>query len=286
MKPLYFFSGIFALNYAIVKRDPIMTWCNMLYDNMCLYIGYKNSEIVINKSVLDTYIDKLCSNFLHTYELTDIDFNENISKIFYDKENLQKELEPVNNNLQLEWSRRILYEFTPRGNIMMHYDPYKLCFNYYCDTNSMTNKLLNAVCMKYCTIYRCRDFFIDKEYLPENCESKLLTVHYKNKKITEKKSQKNDLDMSVFIKVKRQDTSSTDNLNNKDKQPKSTDELHKNKFIHMGKIYNMPLISIPNKKNKMNNFNTDILDDLKGEDKLQQQVMSYKAFKDSKLNES
>ena len=34
----------------------------------------------------------------------------------------------------------------------------------------------------------------------------------------------------------------------------------------------------------MNNFKTDILDDLKAEDDLQQQVMSYKEFKNSKLN--
>jgi len=283
MKPLYFFSGIFALNYAIQKKEQIMILCNKLCDNICLYIG-KPRKIVINKSVLDTYIDRLCSDFLNTYQLTDIDFNENISEIFYDKEKLQKELEPVNNNVQLEWKRRILYEFTPRGNVIMYYDPYKLCFNYYCDTNSMTNKLLNAVCMKYCTIYRCRDFFIDNEYIPKNSESKLLTVHYKNNEAKKVKSKKNDLDMSVFIKVKKNNVSSVNDLNDKDNKSKQSPELYKNKFIHMGKICNMSFISLPDKKYKMNNFKTDILDDLKAEDDLQQQVMSYKEFKNSKLN--
>ena len=84
--------------------------------------------------------------------------------------------------------------------------------------------------------------------------------------------------------MKRKDTSSTDKLNNIDKQPKSTDESYKNKFIYMGKTSNMSFISLPNKKYKMNNFKTDILDDLKAEDDLQQQVMSYKEFKNSKLN--
>ena len=138
--------------------------------------------------------------------------------------------------------------------------------------------------MKYCTIYRCRDFFIDNEYIPKNSESKLLAVHYINNEAKKVKSKKNDLDMSVFIKVKKNNVSSVNDLNDKDNKSKQSPELYKNKFIHMGKICNMSFISLPEKKYKMNNFKTDILDDLKAEDDLQQQVMSYTEFKNSKLN--
>ena len=80
------------------------------------------------------------------------DINDNVEKEFYTKETYNNALEQENNILESNWKKRILIENTPRGNVYMYYDAYKLGFSYYSDTSSLSYNLLNAVAMKYCRI--------------------------------------------------------------------------------------------------------------------------------------
>lgn len=111
------------------------------------------------------YIEKEKKKFLDTYSIADA--NNSIDPVLYNEEEYKKLVVSEDNNLETYWQSRILFENTPRGNIIMYYDAYKLGFAYYSDISGLPYSLLNAVAMKYVRIYKCRDFFIDTSITPE-----------------------------------------------------------------------------------------------------------------------
>jgi hypothetical protein len=59
-----------------------------------------------------------------------------------------------NTELEKMWRTRILFENTPRGNVIMFYDPYKLGFSFYCDQKIISYDILNAIATKYVRMFR------------------------------------------------------------------------------------------------------------------------------------
>lgn len=288
MKSVYFFTTPILLQIAYVNREKIKNVYTEIHNNVLKFFGRKpNTPPVAIKSPMETYVERNLSRFLKTYESTE-KYSENIDDGFYVKDRLKQMLVEANNPLEIEWKRRILYETTPRGNIMMYYDPYKLAFVYYSDTNIMNVSLLNAAAMKYCISYRCRDFFVDNGITPENRHSVLIPIHFieppPQKKGTDKSSTQK-LDNSAFAKFKNYSKQTEESHPNKKvtiisptcPTPK---DVCKNRFIYMGKISNLNVLQ-PIKKytNTINGFKSQHLDNLKGETQLQERVLSYKDFK-------
>jgi hypothetical protein len=138
----------------------------------------------------------------------------------YDKDMYFELIKMESNYLEKEWHSRILFETTPRGNIIMFYDPYKLGFNYYCDSNGIPYNILNAVAMKYVLTFYCRDFFVDdrishyfkKSDIITNIKdynSPLITLYFIEEKI--KKSIKNSIKAGNSSFVKNKNYGKTDN---------------------------------------------------------------------------
>jgi hypothetical protein len=150
---------------------------------------------------LITYYNKNKRRFVSSFQ-DDKDYNDNIDSIFYDKNKFQQFMKEECNFIEREWRTRILFENTPRGNIVMFYDPYKQGFSYYCDFNSIPYPVLNAIAMKYVILFRCRDFFVDNKitlnynYLSTSNDnapifsSPLIPIFYNEEKKDEKKSVK------------------------------------------------------------------------------------------------
>jgi hypothetical protein len=289
MRPVYFFTTSVLLQVAYANRERIKNVYTKIRNNVLQFFGGKPiTTPVAIKSPMEMYVERNLTRFLKTYESTE-KYSENIDDGFYEKDRLKQMLIQANNPLEIEWKRRILYETTPRGNIMMHYDPYKLGFVYYSDTNIMNVSLLNAAAMKYCISYRCRDFFVDNGVTPENRDSALIPIHFieppAQQKATDKSSTQK-LDNSAFAKFKNYSKQTEKSHPNNKKvtiisptgpTPK---DVCKNRFIYMGKISNMNVLQ-PIKKytNTINGFKSQHLDNLKGETQLQQRVLSYKDFK-------
>ena len=57
--------------------------------------------------------------------IQNINYSINVEETLYDKEDYKKTLEESDNVLETSWKRRIMIDHTPRGNIIMYYDPYK-----------------------------------------------------------------------------------------------------------------------------------------------------------------
>jgi len=192
------------------------------------------NRIIITISDEERFIQPIKSRFLELIKRDSLDHSQHIDQIFYQKKDFTEYMRSQNTELETTWKTRIILVSTPRGNVIMYYDPYKLGFSYYSDQNVLSYDILNSCAMKYVMIYRCLDFFIDEFTLPEDAKN-LLKIHY----IDEKKSENsliNHNKLSPFMKPKQ-------NAN----QIKSQDKL-RNKFIYLGNMRNFSPCQKPEKK--------------------------------------
>lgn len=270
-KPLYFISFIATYNILFVHRNRIISYFKSFSKKP------KKIENILTKG--EEYVEKRKEQFLEFVE--DIDnSNENMSKEFYNKESYNEILKEEENELEEIWKSKYIMENTPRGNVFMSYDPYKLAFSYYSDSNISYN-ILNAVAMRFCTIFKCKDLFVDQLILKGEKESPLIKILYKEKK----KVKKEDEDLP-FAKLKNYNIQ---DINKKNEQKKKEDEKKvvkeiTNKFVCLGKTYQIKWIKADNLKNKKVNFKSPFMENLKTENELQKQVMDYKAFKKQSEN--
>jgi len=238
-------------------------------------------------SLSKDYFEIQKNNFLNTYKL-EKDFNENIDKCFYNKTKLNIILTEENNELEKKWKTKILFETSPRGNIIMYYDAFKQGFAYYCDQTSIPYNLLNAVAMKYVRIYRCRDFFVDNLETPDENPSPLLDIQEKKEeKKEEKLNEKKETKKSPFATFKNYNTVSNKlkdekKEGKKEETEKKEDKIYiRNKFICLGKMCNFYILqSDPTKKKgkRLVSFKSNLIDSMKTS-ALQTPAMSYSDFK-------
>ena len=274
----------------------------------CLwYIGaYKFPTLPPTK--MEIYETKYKSKFLQIQakdpggseygELSRSEYNQNIDPLFYDRAAYKKLMEEPNNFLEKEWKSRILYENTPQGNIIMYYDIYKEGFVYYSDQTGIPYKLLNIVAMKYTITYRCIEFYIDEQFIPNNPSFMIKFMHDEEQSENDKKhkirkellsmnekinSSLNHSDNSPFVKFK----SSTKSTTTAEPIDKPTNYI-RNKFIYMGKVNNFSMIQKPQMNLNQQKKNTPTMyDDIfSKETQSQKNVLSYKSFKSKMFSSS
>ena len=178
-------------------------------------------------------------------------WNANIATVFYDKSEYEDAIKEKENSLEKKWKSRILMEYTPRGNVIMYYDPYKHGFAYYSDMH-IPYEYLNVCAMKYVRMYLCRDFFIDESCYPTNLNSPFMHIHEIEKKKPSENRGKFDVRKGPFAKIKKNTGSTV--KESKQKEEKKPDYI-KNKFIHLGKIYNFSFL---NKEMKVVSMKKDL----------------------------
>lgn len=203
--------------------------------------------------------------------------NQNIESIFYDKKEYQELMKVPDNWLEDIWKQRILLESTPRGNIIMFYHTYKQGFAYYSDSYNLPYNLLNAVAMKYVSMFCCRDFFMDDSIF----SSPLIKIYQEEEKKTAKPAVKRFSMDDNIVKTRNMKKALTNPNARKSLKPiaKNEPEHNLNRFISLGKIVNFEFTKKPKETNQNNGFKSGLLDDLSGETTLQKKVMDYKAFK-------
>ena len=257
---------------------------NIMWRHILKRIHPYNKVIIPPIDITKEYNSKHTKEFLKTYKQSNNDMNSNIDKVFYFKEDYTKTMRDVNNELEVKWKQKTLIEQTPKGNIIMFYDPYKQGFSYYSDSQPISYAVLNAVAMKYVRIYRCRDFFVDDETTPENEPSPFIQIHMVEKKKT-KDSDKNSSGKSMFkdapfAKLKNYKKEKQPDKKDTDAEPSKPERVfYRNKFISLGPVRNYSIIQPIKKQNKLNGFKTNLLNGVVSESKLQNEVMNYKDYK-------
>lgn len=290
------------------NKNIVIWFLSLLRNNIVflfyvVYNGWINKYNISSKeiqkepmlSTTDQYIEKHKARFLKSFEIEpgqdEIEIgaekSKNIFQAFYSKEELQNILVTPNNFIEEQWKRRILFENTPRGNIVMFYDAYKQGFAYYSDTYSISYPVLNAVAMKYVLMFQCRDFFMDNQIAPKSSPLiKILLEEDIKPKNTVKKSNacdskfKVDLKDAPFAKFKNytKPTETDKQAVIQSEKPNDT-EYTRNKFIYLGKMSNFVFIQKLAQGSPINGFSSGLLDNLKGETALQKSVLDYKTFK-------
>jgi len=236
-------------------------------------------------SILDVtneYIETRKRKFIESFDKT-IDYNTNIEEEFYNKDKYKKTIIHPLNMLETNWKKRILFENTPRGNIIMYYDAYKQGFAYYSDSYNLPYGLLNAVAMKYVMTYYCRDFFMDDGITPIEKASPLIKIHM------DEPEKKNDVKKNHMKKTLNKINTLTQNFSAQKNQQKMKQIIeppitNTNRFIYLGKIINFKFLKTESKHNLLNGFGSKLLDNLSGETKLQKKVMDYKEYKNLRNN--
>ena len=266
-KPLYFVSFIATYNILSVHRNSIISYFKSLFKK-----EPKRLENILTKG--EEYVEKRKEQFLEFVEEID-NSNANMSKEFYNKESYNEILKEEENELEEIWKSKYIMENTPRGNVFMSYDPYKLAFSYYSDSN-ISYSILNAVAMRFCIIFKCKDLFVDQLILKGEKESPLIKILYKEKK----KVKKSDDDLP-FAKLKNYNIQ---DINKKNEEKKKEDEKKvvkeiTNKFVCLGKTYQMKWTKGVSLKKKKVSFESPFINNLNAENDLQKRVMDYKAFK-------
>jgi hypothetical protein len=233
---------------------------------------FSNEEITTSSTNEEEYVKKRTSDFQRLFNNPNPQ-NENINPIFYNKKAYDEYMnQEKETKLEQLWKKRILLEYTPRGNVSMYYDPYKMGFKYHSDQKTISYELLNTCAMKYVKFFQCRDFFMDESHLPVN--NPLIELHYGIDTPTTTKNTKNtSIAAGPFIKRQQQQTKSQ-------KQKEQAPEKMKNKFLYVGKFSNTTFLIIPQKNMKtLPVFRSSLLDSLEQNADVQQQRFSYKDFK-------
>ena len=181
---------------------------------------------------------------------TDTSYPQQIEPFFYDKTQYANTMKDITNPYENQWKTRILFEHTPRGNIIMLYDIYKMGFCYYSDQQSIPYDILNAAAMKYVVVFKCLDFFIDETYH----KSPFLEL-YEMENVKENKTQ---------VRIQKQNTQIKNTMKLvAAKAPAAPTSTHaitkptdappqpitiKNRFLYQGKITNFSFIQRIKKK--------------------------------------
>ena len=178
-----------------------------------------------------------------------------IESFFYNKHIYNETLKEPQNNFEKQWKTRILFENTPRGNVIMFYDIYKMGFYYFSDQQAITYDILNAIAMKYVVLFRCIDFFIDEKYHTSPF-LELYEMPTTKETHTQKRIHQQNNSIRTMMKIQNQ---SVPVLNTKP-TPTSAVEMMtiKNRFLYQGKIANFSFCQKILKKRviiKHNTFN-------------------------------
>lgn len=267
----------------------------------------------VEKPHVETKYEKSCKKYADFYIKESADENSNIDPILYDFEQRKEIFADPTNDYEKQWKSRILIENTPRGNVMMYFNPYLLSYHYYSDEQIIPYKILEQVATKYVVMYRCKDFFIDVENRPSN---KILEVlQSEEDSMKTKKMKINDITKCVNIQSDSKDVFASlkdyrvpSESNEKGPQEKGPQEKgpkekgskekgpkFSNKYVRVGKMCEFNITQKPADKKieavnelmfgaKPVNKVIDFFDDLEIEDAPQEEAKtSYKMFKLSNL---
>ena len=276
---------------------------NIIYNIMYVSDSDSDSKDIINTDNPDVrFFKEKHARFTKIFDKDDKYSSSNIDPIFYNskehREYFTNEDTTDVTEIEKQWKSRIIWETTPRGNVIMYYNAYRQGFAYYSDSY-ITYSVLNAIAMKYVVTYRCLDFFIDSQSVPESFVSPILKLIMDEDKleIAKKqkmlKSSKNNVigireGFQPFAKLKNYQTDKKilESLDNKtlDINPVKTivKDPYFNKFIYMGKTANWSPLQLPPKKNNpIFDTNSTTSYDMVFDDaqKQQIQVLDYKSFK-------
>ena len=163
----------------------------------------KSTPNTVAKVHEETQFEKSSKKYALFYDNKTEDECSNIDSALYDFVQRKEIFGQVDNAPEKIWKSRILLENSPRGNVLMYYNPYTFSFVYHSDEQIIPYIILEQIAKKYVVMYRCKDFFIDSVKRPAN---KILEVLQKEEDALKSKKMKvNDITKCVNIQSDSKD---------------------------------------------------------------------------------
>jgi hypothetical protein len=268
--------------FETIKR----LWLFIMYYIYNIFVVTKKLPLPIKKSETEIYLlDK--TNYFNEKKIH-IQNQSQIEPFFYDKQIYTETMKNPDNPYEKQWKTKILFENTPRGNVIFTYDIYKMGFCYFSDQQAITYDILNAIAMKYVITFRCLDFFIDEKYHTSPFLELYEKEHLKETKTQQRINRQNNTIKNTLksqntpLKIK---TSKTNKPSKTDAPDSATDTATppitiKNRFLYQGKITNFSFCQKIQKKRTANK--PTIYNELFEKNP----QMSYRDFKNSQIQTS
>lgn len=298
-----------AFKPLVNKIFQYIYWLIFLYNS---YIsGF--SKPVIKKSKEPSAYDVSMKKYQEFYTTAT---SENIDPVLYDYDERKELFVDPENMYEKQWKSRVLYSNTPRGNVLMYYNPYTLSFVYHSDEQVIPFAILQQLATKYVVMFRCKDFFIDPVNSPDN---KMLDLLKKEEDALKSKKMKveditkcvdkiegNDVfaslkDYRAPTKATTKSTPSVPASSQMGAKAALPNKDFSNKFVRIGKINEFNVLCLPPSKkvqmanellfgDKPMNAIQDFFDDLdivenpfSTDEPVVEKVSSYAMFKKLKV---
>lgn len=212
----------------------------------------------VAKVHVETQFEKSSKKYALFYDNKTEDECSNIDSALYDFVQRKEIFGQVDNAPEKIWKSRILLENSPRGNVLMYYNPYTFSFVYHSDEQIIPYIILEQIAKKYVVMYRCKDFFIDSVKRPEN---KILEVLQKEEDALKSKKMKvsditkcvniqsDSKDVFAALKDYRTPTQANAGPTQASKQNKRAvkeeEVKFSNKFVRIGKMCEFNILQKP-----------------------------------------
>ena len=224
-------KGIQFCGYKL-SYDILIMGNRYIKENNINIFGYGLASFFLYGLTKQLYVKYICNNTIDNGNN-----NDNKNKVipyslkYYDKFN-----NLPNKELSKEYIKSLLtnivFETTPKGNIIMYYDYDKESFIYYCDVKYIPYLYLETVARKYAINFNCKKLVVDIKKEIEYVESKNEKINEKNKYNNKNTNMiKKDSDIFASFKSYRVGNSNSNSSKKKHVVPESA-----NMYSYYGKI--------------------------------------------------
>ena len=106
----------------------------------------------------------------------------------------------------------VVYESTPKGNVVMRFNSEDEVFEYWCDSQQLVYKELDVVARKYVNLFCCRDVYIDRQakQTEKFHKERKKYLKEKNGEVVEETETEDD-DKDLFVKTKGEKAKEAEN---------------------------------------------------------------------------
>lgn len=252
---------MFSIKPLLNSIIQYIYWVIFLYNTYIFKTPIKQK--LSTQESLTNIFDKSMKKYKDFYNTST---SENIDPILYDYDKRKELFVDPDNTYEIQWKSRVMYQNTPRGNVLIYYNPYTLSFFYNSDEQVIPFSILEQLATRYVVMFRCKDFFIDPINCPDNKMLDLLKKEedaLKGKKLkvdditkcVDKKLVGNDVFASlkdyrapVSTKTVEKSTPSVTASSQTGSKVVLHNKNYSNKFVRIGKINEFNILHLPPSK--------------------------------------
>ena len=155
----------YVANHISKYSDIYYIFGGITFSSTIAYYSFSNRKLIYNYYKALTHGSK--TNNSDDKKAVEEPYENKYYGLFENMESYELEEDIVKG-----MKNNVLYEMTPKGNVIMYYDFEKESFVYYCDTKDIPYLYLETVARKYALTYDCKKIVVDIKKEIEDAKQK------------------------------------------------------------------------------------------------------------------